>query len=210
MKQLTIILLVTFLAPTVWAGDNHPYRDDNEIRTISKNKSNGGYGALSIGYTEIAGKDALVAGARAGWVINHSFAIGFGGYGFMNDTDHRNVSGYEQEYNLAGGYGGLFLEPIIGPRWPMHLSFPVFFGVGGIGYVEHYDVWGYGKSRSIDHDDVFWVVEPAAELEFNIARNFRLAATASYRFTTDIDLVYTDPEVLQGFTFGLVFKFGRF
>jgi hypothetical protein len=211
MKQLTIIFLVTFLAQTVCAGDNHPYQDDNEIQTVfSKNNSKGGYGAFSIGYTELDNRDAILVGARGGWIINHSLAIGVGGYGFVNDTDYRNISGYDMKNNLLGGYGGLFLEPIIGPRLPVHLSFPVLFGLGGIGYVEHYDIWGHGKSRSIDHRETFWVIEPAVELEFNIARNFRLAATASYRFTSDIDLIYTDPEVLEGLTYGVVFKFGKF
>jgi hypothetical protein len=54
------------------------------------------------------------------------------------------------------------------------------------------------------------VVEPAIELEFNMARFFRMAATASYRYTSNITLFDTDEDVLRGLNFGLTFKFGKF
>lgn len=208
MKQLIILFSIVLLTQTLTAQDN--YNNDGEIRTIfSQNRSNGGYGAFSIGYSEIDNKDAIIMGARGGWIINHSFAIGLGGYGFVNDINYDNVFHDDLEYNLAGGYGGLFLEPIIGPSMPVHLSFPILFGLGGIAYVEHHNSWDRWWADD-EQSDVFWVFEPAAELEFNLAKHFRLAATVSYRFTSNIDMNYTDPDILEGFTAGLVFKFGKF
>ena len=210
MKKTAILSILAFLALTTFAQDNYQYKDDDDIQTIfSKKRSNGGYGAFSIGYSEIDNKDAIIMGARGAWVINHSFAIGLGGYGFVNDINYDNMFDSNLDYNLAGGYGGLFIEPIIGSRLPVHLSFPVLFGVGGIAYVEHHNNWDYWWSTN-DKSDVFWVLEPAVELEFNLTRHFRLAATASYRFTSNIDMQYTKPEILEGLTAGLVFKFGKF
>jgi hypothetical protein len=186
------------------------YEDEDEIQTIfSKRRSNGGYGAISVSYTEIDHKDAIIMGARGAWIINHSLAIGLGGYGFVNDINYDNVFDNNLDYNLAGGYGGLFIEPILGSKLPVHLSFPVLFGLGGIAYVEHHNNWDYWWSTN-DRSDVYWVFEPAVELEFNIMRHFRMAATASYRFTSAINMRYTDPEILEGLTAGLVFKFGKF
>jgi hypothetical protein len=53
----------------------------------------------------------------------------------------------------------------------------------------------------------FFIVEPAVELEFNLARFFRTAATLSYRYTSDIDLLGMDENVLNGLHLGLTFKF---
>ena len=41
-------------------------------------------------------------------------------------------------YTLAGGYGGIFIEPILGGTKPVHVSFPVLFGVGGVTLIENY------------------------------------------------------------------------
>lgn len=210
MKQLILLISLVFLGQLVLAQDYNQTNDPDGIQTIlSRNRSNGGYGAISIGYTEIDNKDAIVMGARGAWIINHSFALGLGGYGFINDINYDNPFNNDLDYNLAGGYGGLILEPILAPRLPVHLSFPVLFGVGGVAYVEHHNNWDYWWD-SDNNSDVFWVVEPAVELEFNMTRYFRMAATASYRFTSNINMQNTDPEILNGFNVGMVFKFGKF
>ena len=201
---------MVFLGGISYAQDDYRHNDSDEIQTIfSKEKSNGGYGAFSIGYTEIDNKDAIMMGARGAWIINHSFAIGLGGYGFVNDINYNNPFNDNQDYNLAGGYGGLILEPILAPRMPVHLSFPVLFGMGGIAYIEHHNNWDYWWSGN-DQSDIFWVFEPSAELEFNLTKYFRMAATVSYRLTSNITMQNTDPEILNGVTAGLVFKFGKF
>lgn len=185
--------------------------DSREMGTIfsGTGRSNGGYGAISIAYTEIDNKDAFVAGARGGWIINHSFAIGLGGYGFINDINYNNPFHNDLDYSLSGGYGGLFIEPILAPRLPVHLSFPILFGLGGVAYIENHNHWDYWWEQD-GLSDVFWVFEPAVELEFNMTRHFRMAAIASYRLTSDIDLDMTDPDILKGLTVGLIFKFGKF
>ncbi len=208
MKQLALLLILVFAFQFGYSQDE--YRDPDEMSTIfSKRRSNGGYGALSFGYTEIDGKDAFIAGARGGWIINHSIAIGLGGYGFVNDLDYDNVFNDDHDYDLAGGYGGLFIEPIIGSKMPVHLSFPILFGIGGVSYIEDHNHWDYWWSDD-EHSDVFFVLEPAVEVELNMTRHFRLAITGSYRFTSDIEMLDTDPDILKGFTAGLVFKFGKF
>ncbi|MGQ8336569.1 outer membrane beta-barrel protein [Sunxiuqinia sp. A32] len=208
MKKFAILLIIALCAQVVSAQND--YRDQEEINTIfSKRKSNGGYGAISFSYSEIDGKDAFNMGARGGWIIDHSFAIGLGGNGFVNDINYHNILENDLDYNLAGGYGGLFIEPIIGSKLPVHLSFPVLFGVGGVAYIENHNHWDYWWSDN-ESSDVFFVIEPAVELEFNMTRHFRMAATASYRFTSDIEMINTDPDILNGFSAGLVFKFGKF
>jgi hypothetical protein len=210
MKKLVIFLSLILAVTFTYAQDE--YQND-EIQTIfSKRKSNGAYGAFSVGYSEIGGRDALVSGGRGAFIFDHSLAIGLGGYGFVNNLDYHSSGNNEFEYSLAGGYGGIFIEPIIAGRSPVHLSFPILIGMGGVSLFENYgwDYWDQHHPTSSFGTDVFFVVEPAVELEFNLARFFRVAATASYRHTSKIELLDTSADALRGFNFGMVFKFGKF
>lgn len=207
MKQLTLLILLGFGFLLATAQENN---DNDQISTIfSKNRKNGGYGALSFSYTEIDKKDAFLVGARGSWIIDHSFAIGLGGCGFINDVNYHGWMNTRLENNLAGGYGGLYLEPILAPRMPVHISFPVLLGVGGISSVSNttdWNNWIFDDSKT----DTYLVFEPSVELEFNMTRHLRLAGSIGYRFTSDIELENTNPDILKGTNVGLVFKFGKF
>lgn len=209
MKKLFLLLLM------VWAAFITSAQDEQrgEIQTLfSGHKSLGFYGGFSLGYSQINNQDALVSGGRLAMIFNHGTAVGLAGYGFVNNMDgYRWNDDNILRYSLAGGYGGIFIEPIIGGLNPVHVAFPVIFGLGGVAQVRNYG-HGYWEHPYYDtsESDLFFIVEPAVELEFNLARFFRTAATISYRFTTDVELFNVDPEVLQGFMFGLTFKFGKF
>ena len=207
MKKLTLLI---FLGLGFLLATAQEYNDNDQISTIfSKNRRNGGYGALSFSYTTIDNKDAFLMGARGSWIIDHSFAIGLGGCGFVNDVNYHGWLNNDLDNNLAGGYGGLYLEPILAPRLPVHISFPVLLGVGGISNVpdhRNWDDWVFDDSKS----DVYVVFEPSVELEFNMTRHMRLAGSIGYRFTSDIDIENTDPDILKGTNIGLVLKFGKF
>ncbi|MCI0522234.1 MAG: hypothetical protein L0Y37_01125, partial [Bacteroidales bacterium] len=40
------------------------------------------------------------------------------------------------DFKLVWGYGGFIIEPIVAPMYPVHVSFPILIGGGGISYVE--------------------------------------------------------------------------
>lgn len=207
MKKLTFLI---FLGLGFLLATAQEYNDNDQISTIfSKNRRNGGYGALSFSYTKIDGKDAFLMGARGSWIIDHSFAIGLGGCGFINDVNYHGWMNNDLDNNLAGGYGGLYLEPILAPRLPVHISFPVLLGVGGISNIpdhRNWEDWVFDDSNS----DVYLVFEPSVELEFNMTRHLRLAGSIGYRFTSDVDIQNTNPDILKGTNIGLIFKFGKF
>lgn len=166
-----------------------------------------------MAYSQIDGKDAFVTGARGAFIFDHSFAIGLGGYGFINNLDyHTYFDNKPLDYTLAGGYGGIFIEPIVGGKKPVHLSFPVLFGVGAASLIEDHgwNSWDHVDPFNELDRDLFFVIEPAVEVEFNVARFFRTAAYISYRYTSNLELYETDEDVLQGLNFGVTFKFGKF
>ena len=187
-------------------------RNPGQVQTLfDPHSGSGGYGAFTIGYTKMNKRDALLMGGRGEWVIGHGFGLGMGGYGFVSDPVYNPVD--ELNYSLAGGYGGLIMEPILFGWFPVHLSFPILVGAGGVANTsysadwydpyEHYD--GYVEEAS-----AFFVAEASVEVEFNLVRFFRLALFGSYRYTSDIIMEDTPADALRGWSAGMTFKFGSF
>lgn len=208
MKKTVILsALMILLASQSFSQDNN----EDELKTLfGDSNPRGFYGAFTIGYSEINEQQAVVFGGRFEWIISHSIGLGFGGNGFINEYHFDPI--LNQDVFITGGYGGFYCEPIVMPRFPVHISFPILLGIGGVSYItkESYDY-----HNMIEDSEVFLVAEPAAELEMNLTRNFRLALGASYRFTTPFDLGTTGSSLvssksIQGWTYMVTFKFGRF
>jgi hypothetical protein len=218
-KILSLVVLLALAMPTILAQEgeeNQPEekqsRNPGEVQTLfDPHSGSGGYGAFSIGYTTINSQDAVLIGGRGAWVIGHGFGLGMGGYGFLNDAVYNPVD--QLNYALAGGYGGLLLEPILFGWFPVHLSFPILVGAGGVASTTYtadwndpYEHWdGY-----VEEATAYFVAEFGMEVEFNLVRFFRLAIFGSYRYTSDIILVDTPVDALRGWSAGMTFKFGSF
>ncbi len=209
MKRILGILLFVTLCVTTQSQE----RSGPEYRTVFGNNgptAHGGYGALTFSYAQIDGKDALMAGFKGGWLINHHFTFGLAGTGFVNNLQYQHII-QNTAVTLAGGYGGFLFEPVIAPFSPVHLAFPVIVGAGGLAYIEYDPNWdNLHYQPNVWDSNVFFVVEPGAELELNVARFMRIALGASYRFTTKLGLINTDPQALNGFSANLSLKFGKF
>lgn len=185
---------------------------DNEIRTIGGRGHSGGfYIGLNSNYSEISGYDAITAGAKLAWIANHGIAIGVAGNGFFSEPQPLLAS-TNKEYNYTGGYGGLLIEPILFPRMPVHLSFPIILGAGGIAEGVYYDLnYPYETTGGyVEEAEAFLIAEPGVELEFNAARWIRFGLGCSYRFTTEIDHGNMPRNPLDGMTAGFSLKFGKF
>jgi hypothetical protein len=184
----------------------------SEIRTIGgRSGSNGFYMGLHTDYSQISGFDAMSMGARLAWISGHHLAIGVAGNGFFTEPQRLNGSS-NKDFNYTGGYGGLLIEPILFPRMPIHLSFPVILGAGGIGKGIYYDLYYPYETTDayLDEADAFLIAEPGVELEINAARWVRLSLGCSYRFTRGIDSQYFSENPLDGLTTGFSLKFGKF
>lgn len=231
MKTKTLITLVlAFLFTSFLMAQN----DNEEMRLLfnpkekdgNKKVANGGYGGISFGWTQVDGKNAAIFSGRAAWIANHHFALGLAGSGFV--TDFYNGESYNPEdFFLAGGYGGIHFEPIIAPMSPVHVSFPILLGMGGVtaappGNWDEYDNPQYYDSYYYD-SDFFFVFQPGVEAEFNITKFFRIAVGGSYRFTDNINLQYryldknnieqqitVDKGALNSFNANITLKFGWF
>lgn len=195
-------------------------KSNEEMKTIFGNRDNkishGGYAGLSVGYTQIDGEDVMTLGGRAGWVIDHHVTIGLAGNAFMNsiliDGYWPADQGYNDGYYLVGGYGGFFVEPIVFPNFPVHVSFPILIGAGGVALND--DTWHDYKYEDDYYDpydwDSYFVVEPGVEIELNLVKYFRIAFGASYRYTSNTHMAYVPKDLMNGFNGNVTFKFGKF
>ncbi len=204
----TIMLLATGIFTFGQLHEDHADNNhDDEFRTILGNNAVGGYGGISIQYSVIDDNNSIVIGGRGGVILGHVFAVGFGGSGFINEYNYDVRTGLD--YNLTGGYGGVFFEPIIAPNYPVHVSFPILMGAGGIAYTtidrdyNDYQYW-------VEDSEAFIIAEPGAEIELNITRFFRFALFGSYRITNNFNIYTINNINLNGFSGGITLKFGKF
>lgn len=213
MKKFIPIIMLSL----IWLnGFTQFFNRDNggndEIRTLMgrDHHSMGVYGAFGGGYTIINDRDAVTLSGRGAWIAGHSFAVGFAGTGFVNSFSPGMDP--DRYVNLTGGYGGFLFEPILLPKMPVHLSFPVIAGFGGVVHTSSFrdaSSWEYTDTW-VEGTESYLIAEPGVELEFNVMKFFRMAFGMSYRFTTDINWEYSSPDVLEGWNAGMTFKFGKF
>ena len=212
MKRTALMLMMLFCGAAVFA------QEDTEMKTLFGGggiRSHGGYGGVTTAYTNMDDRDAILIGGRGAWLINHTVGIGIAGYGFMSESKFDNT--LSNRYQLLGGYGGLFLEFIVNPSSPVHLSFPLTVGAGGVSYARN-DRTFPRDSNFLDEDSqAFFVVEPGVELELNLIKIMRIAFGVSYRYTSSIGLNYLNnggriiaEDALRGFNAGVTLKFGKF
>lgn len=190
-------------------------QEGDEIRTLmSPGNAVGAYGALTMDYSQIDDRDALSFGVKGGMILGHMVGIGISGTGFFNDSRFEPAIG--RQVSIAGGYGGFFFEPILMPKMPVHVSFPVMVGAGGMAVVtisQEDNFWE--ENVHSEASDAFIIIQPGIEAELNVTRFFRFALGGYYRYTSNIDIdsnfeYYVPQDVLRGFSMGVALKFGKF
>jgi hypothetical protein len=172
------------------------------------NVSHGGFGGPVVQIGEVAGTMGAWVGGRGGWIINldqnHAISLGGGGYGLV--TNHRVPVSFDGNDDLyaMGGYGGFIFEYTNRSYRLMHLTVSALIGGGGLML----------RDRNFDEvkDDVenYFVLEPGIQAELNVTRFFRIAAGASYRFTSGISSFGFTDEDFSGLNGVITFKFGGF
>jgi len=216
MKKLFFLLIAVLSTVAIIAQEKTEEFEYKSLFSGEGTVSHGGYGGFTSAYTQVAGRDAYLSGGKGAWILDHRFAIGGAGYGF--NTLAKTDALLNNDYSFSGGYGGLLIEPIIFPGKAIHITIPVLVGAGGITYSQsnYYDeYWG----EYYEDAQAYFVIEPGIEIEFNVVKYFRMAIWGAYRYTSDINLLYsatnapitgTDKGMLRGFSAGLTFKFGKF
>lgn len=199
-----LVLLVLFTAPVLFAQDE-TLLNFGEIE-------HGGYGALVINFANVKEELGVMVGGYGGWLINHSFLIGGGGFGLANNIkapDAAQPDGAattsENLLYLKEGYGGLILEYIFNSNKLVHYNIQTLIGGGAVTYSlkNQYDV-------NADKNSPFFVWEIGANAEVNVVKYFRLCLGGKYKLVSGVDMVGIEDSDLGGVNFALTFKFGSF
>lgn len=187
-------------------------RPASDIQTLTgPGKNVGFYFGFHSEYSQVAGYDAFGAGGTFALIANHGLAIGFSGKGFFTEPYER-IPGSNTSYSYTGGYGGFLIEPIIFPKSPVHVSFPILLGAGGIAksmFTNNNYPYDYTEVY-VEDVEAYMIAEPGIEIEFNVARWMRLGLGGSYRFTSSLEPSEFESNPLNGFTGGFSLKFGKF
>lgn len=184
--------------------------DEKPIQTImGKSKTRGAYFGINFNHSFINNQDALGTQLRLGWINNHVLGMGFYCSGFSS-SPYLNNKLPDQSIDLSAGHIGFFIEPYIFPRFPVHVSFPVNIGVGGVALVSSYRFEEYEYDYTVSEHSVFSIIEPGVELEANLFKHMRMAVNLTYRKTYAMQMSSVERDVLDGFTYGFTLKFGKF
>lgn len=211
-KTFIIIVLLVLGSAALFSQDpGFQYYKSRDMQTLlGRDRAGGGYASFTTGYSNIDGKHAVLFGGRFSWIASHSIGIGLGATGFINEFHYE--PSLDKDVFLTGGYGGIFIEPILLPRFPVHLSFPILIGAGGISYIsKDMEV----NDNLVEDSNVFILIEPSAELELNLTKFFRIAFGASYRMPSQFDVglpgTYSiDVESLKTVSYTVTLKLGKF
>lgn len=229
-KQIYLTLIFTIII-----GFSSVLRAEEEV-LFGGITSHGGYGGPTISLGQFNEEGGLFVGGRGGWIINHSFSVGFGGWGLVSNNRVKDYNqevyywGYDQfgNYNkitkvdsswyLSGGYGGLILEYIYNSNKIIHITGSLLIGAGSFEYRDspisqdnhNQYMWEDNEvNYNKKYDEVF-VLEPAINAEFNISKWFRINTGITYRIITGTSLPKTTDSQLSGLGGQIIFKFGKF
>jgi hypothetical protein len=208
MKKLFVII---FLIVTGMIG----YSQEETL--LDENFESSGYGGPVVKFTQIKDEFGLLIGGYGGWLINHTFMIGGGGYGLVNKIK-ANPEAQDLYYSFTGrplniemGYGGVILEYINNSNSLVHFAISTLIGGGGITYNERDDNnWDWSNDLNNKPHDAFFVVEPELKAELNIASFCRLNVGCSYRFISGVNIIGLKNSDLSGPSANITLKFGKF
>ncbi len=183
-----------------------------EQTLINGRVDHGGYGGPAFKYTRVGpnNADAFLAGGQGGWIIDHKFIIGGGGYGLAGSVtadwyDARTFVGDPGATILDFGYGGLLLGFISNSDDVLHYELFAMLAAGGVDY-RLKDDNNYDSSSG----DAIFVAEPGINIMLNVTDFFRIGVGGAYRFTQGVDLPGMTNDDLSNFSAQIIFKFGAF
>lgn len=170
---------------------------------FSSGSLSGVFGGPIAKYTKINNEDALIVGARGGWVFNSMFSVGGGAYGLMNDIP---INAAQPDTNFINlGYGGIILEYIGMSDNIIHWQVNTLIGTGVVSTRNGNDT---GKN------DMIFILEPGIDGVLNISSTIRINAGISYRYISGIDpnnfSGYLAKNDLSNLSVGLAVMFGSF
>lgn len=196
MKSIRVFFFFAAVLPSILFSQEETLLGSLDIE-------HGGYGGPFVKFTSINDHFAVLVGGRGGWIINHTFVLGLGGYGLANNIPSFVVGPLGQRF-VDFGYGGLDVEYVFDPDRLVHLSLHTLIGGGAVRYRHELGNDVTGPS------DVLFVAEPGVNLDLNVITWFRFSVGAAYRYVSGVTSGVSTNKDLSGLSAQLTFRFGKF
>ncbi len=185
--------------------------EKKQVQTLFKNGGlRGAYFSGTIKPVDLNKQAGLLLGGEFAFVFGHKMNIGFSGYGLATDIRSNAVNGSNAPLYYELGYGGFFVEPVIGSHKLVHLTMPITLGAGGVSLNEKRWDYDYNSSDYGDRFDFFLIAETGVNLELNVFKVLRVDFGMGYRFVNDVNLLSTTNSDLKGFNGNITMKLGFF
>lgn len=199
MKKILFLIFALLLTTSVFAQEETLF-GNGEIE-------NGGFGGPVVKFSSVKDEFALFVGGRGGWIINHTITLGGGGYGLVTETD-MGLNEFGEKTRLMMGYGGFEIGWILSSNKAIHAEANLLIGAGGleVGISDRDDWWD-------DHNgytDVFFITEPAVNIEMNITDFLRINLGGSYRIVSGVESFGLKNSDIAGPSGNITLKFGKF
>ena len=194
MKKCFVILFCIFISMPLLA---------QEETLIDDGFHSSGYGGPVWKMGLINGHLGLFSGGRGGWIINHIFVIGGGGYSQVLDVETDYVSVNEKPLYLNVSYGGFEMEYIHQSDKLIHWTIHMMIGSGKVKLKEH------NPNEAVETDN-FFMIEPSFNVDMNISTWFRIELRVSYRLAMGVDLTGIGSSDICGPSGLVILKFGDF
>lgn len=194
---------------TVLRGDTKPATKPNKKVIFSFSKIEHGWDVAAMNqFTRINSSWANLTGGKAAWIINHTLALGGGGYGLTYPTDRDKITG--ASYNGLDtktnfGFGGALVEYFFRPDSLVTFAPSIMIGGGGI---EFYNP--ETKMDDEDPSDAFFFIMPEVNIYLNVTEYVRIGAGISYRLVNGINQKDISDRDVSGFAFTLCIMAGFF
>ena len=210
----TIVLASLVIIPSLSANaqveeKNNSFSDNTEYNSLFSLDNIRGYASIHGGVMNVEGNDLIAkTGGSVAAIFNHKLAIGFTGTGFVG---FQNTTINGEKHSMAGGYGGLLIEPIFFSKKAVHFSFPVSMGAGENQYFKDsqgYREWDWNYRDEFVQDFVY--IEPGVNVEFNLTKFMRFGVTGSYLLTNVINSSPVNTSQLDGLSVSANLKLGWF
>jgi hypothetical protein len=219
MKRLSILLAVLAMSCVTMMAQTDTTKKPDPMQTLigTNEFTSGGFGGPVIKVASIDGQTGVLFGGRGGWVINRTFVLGGGGYGYTDNMWHLYDNGPTKDTGVTFGYGGLELEYLINSNSIVHGVVQTHIGAGGFAVIER-EQDSQGNTYDWDGRTLYsvatFVFEPSVNVEVNILSWLRLGVGAGYRFVTGIDATIGgkryDNSTVSGFFGQGIIKFGPY
>jgi hypothetical protein len=202
MKNLLIAILL-------FAGTRLSAQKSTSFKTMGSS----GYGTLSTQFSRFNGQTAIFQGVYGGWMINHRFMIGIGGYGLVTHHTGYGLNEHTQTKNdWKMGYGGLMAEYTFPGSGNWHFTANTLIGGGIIK-----NGFGRGTIPENGHDELsdvdasgFYVIQPGVNIEYSVTCWFRIGGGLGYRYIMGSNQTGITDAKMSARTASISFKFGAF